>query len=253
MFQVLTTSKKVQEGKTQVHPVQLTLEELYHGCLKKVVFQRKKLDLDGTIEVEQRDLVIDVRPGLPDGTRFVFEGFVLAAIMTQHTPFWVHTWNCICLVNCREGNIVPGKRPGAVVFVLETLSHPIYRRQGSDVVHRATVPLFHALQGSGITLQLLSGTESTIPVDSIITPGYTISVPNGGLPLPGEAGKFGNLKIVIDVLFPTQLSDSQKMLMKAAFYLPDRLEHCNAVRTFKTAFQDHLTGWEACVPGKSLK
>lgn len=74
MFQVMTTSKKAKEGKTQVHPVKLTLEELYHGCLKKVVFQRKKLAADDNVETEERELVIDVRPGLPDGTRFVFEG-----------------------------------------------------------------------------------------------------------------------------------------------------------------------------------
>ena len=76
MFQVMTTSKKAKEGKTQVHPVKLTLEELYHGCLKKVVFQRKKLIADDNVATEERELVIDVRPGLPDGTRFVFEGSV---------------------------------------------------------------------------------------------------------------------------------------------------------------------------------
>ena len=144
---------------------------------------------------------------------------------------------------------MPGKCPGAVVFVLETIPHAVYKRQGSDVLHKATVPLYHALQGSGITLQLLSGTQSTIPVDNIITPGYKVTIPNAGLPVPGQAGKFGSLKIEIDVLFPTKLSDSQKMLLKAAFYLPDRLEDCDAVRTFRTAFQDHVTGWESCVPG----
>lgn len=70
----MTTSKKAKEGKTQVHPVQLTLEEVYHGCLKKVMFQRKKLEVGDIVTTEERELVIDVRPGLPDGTRFVFEG-----------------------------------------------------------------------------------------------------------------------------------------------------------------------------------
>lgn len=73
-------------------------------------------------------------------------------------------------------------------------------------------------------------------------------MPNAGLPLPGQTGKFGTLKIEIDVLFPTKLSDSQKMLLKAAFYLPERLEVCDTIRSFRTAFQDHVTGWESCVP-----
>lgn len=94
MFQVMTTSKKAKEGKTQAHPVKLTLEELYHGCLKKVVFLRKKLDTDGSVETEERELVIDVRPGLPDGTRFVFEGFVssckAAMSCTAYGCNWKH-------------------------------------------------------------------------------------------------------------------------------------------------------------------
>jgi DnaJ homolog subfamily B member 13 len=74
MFQALTTSKKANSGKKQVHPVKLSLEELYNGCLKKVVFQRKKMLADDSVETEDRELVIDIRPGLPDGTRFVFDG-----------------------------------------------------------------------------------------------------------------------------------------------------------------------------------
>lgn len=152
---------------------------------------------------------------------------------------------------CREGNVVPGKSPGSVVLVLETLPHPMFKRKGSDLTHKAVVPLYHALEGSGITLKLLNGTQSTLPVDNIITPGYTITVPNLGLPVPGQDGKFGALTITIDVLFPTRLSESQKMLMKAAFYLPENMEDCDPVRAFRTAFQDPVTGWEACVKRNS--
>lgn len=75
VFQVMTSQKKLNEGKMCVHSVELTLDEVYHGCLKKVTFQRRKLLPDETVETEDRQLVIDVKPGLPDGTRFVFEGF----------------------------------------------------------------------------------------------------------------------------------------------------------------------------------
>jgi DnaJ-class molecular chaperone len=136
------------------------------------------------------------------------------------------------------------------VFVLETLPHPAFKRNGSDLTHKAVLPLYHALEGSGITLKLLNGKQTTIPIDHIITPGYTITVPGLGLPVPGQDGRHGNLTITIDVLFPTRLSDSQKMLMKAAFYLPGHMEDGDPVRTFRTAFQDPVTGWEACVTAK---
>lgn len=75
VFEIMTTHKKLNEGKMHVHPVKLTLEEVYHGCLKKVTFQRRKVLLDESVESEDRQLVLDIKPGLPDGTRFVFEGF----------------------------------------------------------------------------------------------------------------------------------------------------------------------------------
>lgn len=74
VFEVMTSQKKLNEGKMHVHPIKLTLEEIFHGCLKKVTFQRRKLLPDGHVETEDRHLVIDVKSGLPDGTRFVFEG-----------------------------------------------------------------------------------------------------------------------------------------------------------------------------------
>jgi hypothetical protein len=56
------------------HDVELTLEEIYHGCSKKVTHTRKTLLESGRIQEEERTLVIDAKPGLPEGTRFVFEG-----------------------------------------------------------------------------------------------------------------------------------------------------------------------------------
>eukprot|EP00892_Ulva_mutabilis_P004775 jgi/Ulvmu1/266/UM001_0270.1 len=219
VFQIMTSQKKLNEGKMQVHPVKLTLEEVYHGCLKKVTFQRRKLLLDETVETEDRQLAIDVKPGLPDGTRFVFEG---------------------------EGNIVPGKSPGAVVFVLETLANDRFVRKGQDLLHRTTVPLSQALAGSAVAIKLLNGSVAKVPVDNIITPGYKVTVPNKGLPIPGS-DKCGNLILEIGVLFPKALSEAQKMLLRAAFYLPDEQEGCDAMKAFQQAFEDPVKGWQSCV------
>jgi DnaJ family protein B protein 13 len=56
------------------YTVELTLEEIYFGCLKKVSHKRKVLTEAGELIEEPRTLTIDVKPGLPTGTRFVFEG-----------------------------------------------------------------------------------------------------------------------------------------------------------------------------------
>lgn len=56
------------------YPLELTLEEVYHGCLKKVTHKRKVLVNPAEYYEEERALTVDVKPGLPTGTRFVFEG-----------------------------------------------------------------------------------------------------------------------------------------------------------------------------------
>lgn len=50
------------------------LEEIYSGCVKVVNHTRRYLMENGTeVTSEQRSLTVDIKPGLLDGTRFVFQ------------------------------------------------------------------------------------------------------------------------------------------------------------------------------------
>jgi DnaJ-class molecular chaperone len=52
----------------------VSLEELYKGCVKLVNHNRRCVDESGNVTIEQRSLAVDIKPGLLDGTRFVFQG-----------------------------------------------------------------------------------------------------------------------------------------------------------------------------------
>ena len=144
--------------------------------------------------------------------------------------------------------MVPGKTPGAVVFLLATLPHAAFERRGADLVHQACVPLVHALAAKPLVVTLLDGSTVTVPVDDILTPGREITVPGKGLPDPAAGpGARGALTLKIDVLFPKKLTEAQKMLIAAATYLPDDKAQCDAVKAFQRAFQDPLTGWQTGV------
>ena len=65
------------------YTVELSLEEIYFGCLKKVTHKRKVLSESGECTEELRTLTIDVKSGLPSGTRFVFEGWVWPSCWAQ--------------------------------------------------------------------------------------------------------------------------------------------------------------------------
>ena len=144
--------------------------------------------------------------------------------------------------------MIPGKAPGAVVFVLETLPHARFARDGAALIHRPRVPLYQALAGGALTVALLDGTSTTVPVDTIITPGHKLTVAGKGLPDPsGGIGARGDLVLECEVLFPQQLTETQKMLIAAAVFLPERKERCDAVKAFQHAYEDPQSGWKSGV------
>ena len=80
---------------------------------------------------------MQVKPGLPDGTQFVFQ---------------------------REGNQTPATEPGPVVFVLRSEKHPRFSRQGADLLHTATIPLNEALTGTSLPVLMLDGRWGIVPM-----------------------------------------------------------------------------------------
>jgi DnaJ C terminal domain len=72
-YQAAAAGKKGTGGKHLALDVSVTLEEVSSGCLKQVVYQRKRI-CDGDMMTEEREVTIEIAPGMPDGTTFVFEG-----------------------------------------------------------------------------------------------------------------------------------------------------------------------------------
>eukprot|EP00951_Prasinocladus_malaysianus_P001307 scaffold8981_cov40-Prasinocladus_malaysianus.AAC.1 len=145
-FESMTTQPKPNKGKKKTYPIQLTLEEIYHGVVKHVPHKRKLLvDEDGerVMKTETVEFSIDVPAGTLNGTHFVFEG---------------------------KGNETPDTMPGPVIYVLEAAKHDRFSRSGTDLVHHATIPIFHALAGTAYKLESLDGRLLTLPVTDIVTP-----------------------------------------------------------------------------------
>mmetsp|Transcript_15189 Transcript_15189/g.26339 ORF Transcript_15189/g.26339 Transcript_15189/m.26339 type:complete len:361 (-) Transcript_15189:870-1952(-) len=218
-FEAMTTNEQPKTGKNKLYTVELSLEEVHHGCLKKVTHKRKVLTEAGEYLEEARTLTIDVKPGLPTGTRFVFEG---------------------------EGNKTPKKVPGPVVFVLKVMPHARFSRRGSDLAQKVTLPLYQALVGTFVEVQTLDNRTLSVPITDIVTPGFKQVVPGEGLPKP--TGGKGDLILEVELLFPAAISESQKMLIKSAFFLPPvpTKDQVLALRAYDKAFVDPLKGWAHC-------
>eukprot|EP00798_Chlamydomonas_sp_ICE-L_P016770 gene16770-23045_t len=194
-YAVELTLEEIFHGCLKKYAVELTLEEIFHGCLKKVTHKRKVLLEGGEYSEETRHLTIDIKAGLPSGTRFVFEG---------------------------EGNKTPTKKPGPVVFVLKPAPHLRFARRGADLVLKVTLPLYQALCGTSIEVKTLDQRTLQVPIADICVPGYSTTVVGEGMPKP--SGGKGNLILEAILLFPQHISETQKMLLKSSFFLPLRQE-----------------------------
>ncbi|KAF9037682.1 DnaJ domain-containing protein [Panaeolus papilionaceus] len=164
-------------------------EDLYSGTTKHLKVGRKRLD--GT--TEEKVLDIKVHPGWKSGTKIRFPN---------------------------AGNETPSGQSQDLVFVVEEKPHPVFRREGNDLICNVKVPLVEALCGPppGVNklskqLELLDGRKLQLAVPmGIVKPGQEMMISGEGMPVrkAGHVGGKGDLHVKWEVIFPTSLTSSQK-------------------------------------------
>lgn len=97
------------------HDLRVSLDEVFTGCTKKMKISRKRLNPDGrTTRTEDKILTMEVKKGWKEGTKITFP---------------------------REGDETPTNIPADVVFVVKDKPHPVYKRDGSDIIYSAKITL----------------------------------------------------------------------------------------------------------------
>lgn len=76
------------------------------------------------------------------------------------------------------------------------------------------ISLVEALTGCTVQLTTLDGRNLTIPINTVVYPGYKEVVPKEGMPIPKEPSKRGDLRIKFNIKFPSRLTDDQKSGLK---------------------------------------
>lgn len=128
-------------------------------------------------------LTIDIKPGWKKGTKITFP---------------------------EKGNEEPGVIPADLIFVVDEKPHPIYIREGNDLVVKQEITLLESLTGKTFELTTLDGRNIMVPLAEIVKPGHEVFVPNEGMPASKDPRKKGTLKIQIDVRYPKRLTEAQK-------------------------------------------
>lgn len=120
----------------------LSLEEVFHGCIKKMKISRRVMNDDGhTSSFKEKILTITVKRGWKPGTRVIFE---------------------------QEGDQGPNSIPADIVFIVKDKPHPIFRREASNLVYVQKIPLALALVGTTIHVPTLDGRVLDIPITDIV-------------------------------------------------------------------------------------
>ncbi|PQQ11845.1 putative 35.5 kDa protein in transposon Tn4556 [Prunus yedoensis var. nudiflora] len=161
-----------------------TLEQLCHGCVKKIKLTRDVINDAGIIVQEEEVLQINVQPGWRKGTKITFQG---------------------------KGDEKPGYLPADIVFLIDEKRHPLYKRSGRDDLEMAVeIPLVDALGGCSFPVPLLGGDKMKLSFDDIIYHGYEKVIQGQGMPLLKEPARRGDLRITCLINFPTTLSDEER-------------------------------------------
>lgn len=164
-----------------------SLEEIYKGAKKKMRISRNVYDSFGKTRTVEEILTVEIKPGWKKGTKITFP---------------------------EKGNQEPGIIAADLIFIVDEKPHALYKREGNDLVVNQEITLLEALTGKTLDLTTLDGRNLMIPLTDIVKPGAEIVVPNEGMPISKEPGKKGNLRIKIDVTYPSRLTSEQKSELK---------------------------------------
>ncbi|XP_073335715.1 dnaJ homolog subfamily B member 13 [Pagrus major] len=168
----------------------LSLDDLFHGCTKKIKISRRVMNEDGyTSSIKDKILSIDVKPGWKEGTRITFP---------------------------KEGDQGPNSIPADIVFIVRQKSHPLFIRQLNDLIYKTQISLEMALTGFSVDVETLDGRLLSIPINEIVHPAYKKVMTGEGMPLSQDPAQRGNLIITFDIQFPETLSAEGKHLIKQA-------------------------------------
>ena len=168
--------------------LQLSLEEIFLGCTKKMKISRRVMNEDGvTTSLKDKILSIRITPGIQEGTKITFP---------------------------KEGDQGPNAIPADIAFIIRDKKHARFTRTGTDLRHTARIKLAQALAGCTVPVHTLDSREINVPVNDIVRPGYTKVVTGEGMPCVDSTGCMGDLVISFDVVFPLKLSEDKKTAIR---------------------------------------
>uniref|UniRef100_W5N0Q1 DnaJ homolog subfamily A member 1 n=3 Tax=Lepisosteus oculatus TaxID=7918 RepID=W5N0Q1_LEPOC len=125
-----------------------------------------------------------------------------------------------------EGDQEPGLEPGDIIIVLDQKVHPVYTRQGEDLIMNLEIKLVEALCGFQKPIKTLDDRILllTSHPGEVIRPGDRKCIMNEGMPFHRRPFEKGRLIVLFTVNFPEENFLPLDKLTQLERYLPEREE-----------------------------
>jgi molecular chaperone DnaJ len=197
------TQRGPRRGQDIESPVQVTLEEAYHGSTRLMQLQTQEpcTVCGGTgrvgnractvcggagVKLNPRRLEVRIPAGVKDGSRIRIAG--------------------------EGGPGFAGGTKGDLYLVAKVLPHKLFERKGDDLYTEVSVPLTTAILGGEARLPTLKGNISLkIPPET--QNGKVFRLAGKGMPQLGN-NKYGNMFAKVKVTLPTNLTEEEKKLFE---------------------------------------
>ena len=102
---------------------------------------------------------------------------------------------------------------GDLLVVIEEIEHPLFRREGNNLLHTATISVMDAMLGCEITVPCLDGSYR-LKVEPGTQSGKVVRLRGKGLPSLNGYGK-GDLFVKLAVWIPKKLTKEEKALFES--------------------------------------
>lgn len=252
-------SRRKQKGEDLVHPLKVTLSDLYNGKTSKLQINKtvicakchgqggKAGAMHQCKQCKGSGVKIIIRPlgpGMVQQMQSVCpdchgEGEVInekdrckvclgKKVTKESKQIEVHIDKGMKhdqkVVLRGEGDQSPGIEPGDVIIVLQQKPDNTFQRKGNDLYLTHQVGIVEALCGMEFTVKHLDGRDLVIrnPPGNVLEPGSVRSVASEGMPIYRNPFEKGYLYIKFEVTFPPKNFANEKQLKQLEKLLPPR-------------------------------
>jgi DnaJ-class molecular chaperone len=171
---------RTREGRDVEHPIDLSLDEAYHGALRRLSLQH-----DG------RARTVDVRipAGVGDGSRVRVAG---------------------------EGEQGVGGAPAGNLYLrVQMTPDPRFERKGADLHAKVRVPVTTAVLGGEAEVPSPGGKTIRLRIPPGTQNGQVFRLKGKGMPLVGKANEFGDLYATVEAELPRELTPEERVHYEA--------------------------------------